>query len=588
MKTKMLALVVVLASARLEAQSARPQRCTDEPDSVLADRYAPELHFAAGERYFPTLPYFHAFDGIDNNADGSVDLDDSLEIAPLFPDRHGHVGVLSDSLESWYQATVSRSGRPTRAAVFYRVRCLTGDEIDALWRFVSGDHQGRRRFGIPQFTSLFTGPARQWAAIEFYLYYVRDNGLAFRGHVHDTEKIFMFVPGTHVDAARLRIVVGAGHSAVTPNNVLVLTGPNAWKPSLVHALVELGGHAMAPDLPPYGSFIHGHDANWYAGEDTWGTRDIMAISGRGSANDFEPWKVMPRDPLVSTSLRPAHFGQPAGDSLYALLHDTLLSTLFRLGATGALNVDSATVLLGDLERRLGWGHFIHHTGGASHLEQAVVRMRGWRTAVNDAEGDHHAAVVERIWPMTNSQGDTVRNSGDEEYVFRPTSILKARLYRGAGYSLGPETGFDVARGGTVYGAVGLGFPIPSLAGIYLRGLLNVQAGVRAPRWDHDRAYLAFALQYDAHHYRAGSWYARLEHVAHRDLLEERSVTNMAVTFGLTFRVPTASRRSSMMQLSRYKLRFGLRANLSGRGFDLGRVTPEIGLATNLLDVLRDY
>ena len=43
------------------------------------------LRFAPGEPYFPTLPFFYAFDGIDNNNNGRVDFDDLDEIAAFNP-----------------------------------------------------------------------------------------------------------------------------------------------------------------------------------------------------------------------------------------------------------------------------------------------------------------------------------------------------------------------------------------------------------------------------------------------------------------------------------------------------------------------
>ncbi len=584
-----IALVLATVARTAPGQDDRPARCADEPDSVLADRYAPDLHFAPGERFFPTIPFFSAFDGLNNDRDedGLADLHDSTEIAPLATDRHGHEGVSADSLEQWYLRTVTPEGRPQRSAVYYRVRCLTRSEVRTLVAFLRGDDQAWRRFELDRHDRLFADTALRWAAVEFYLYYVRDTGLRFGGHIHDTEKLFVFVPGRAADAQLLRVVVGAGHSAVTPNNALVLTGPNAWKASLVHALVELGGHAMAPDLPPYGTFAKGHDANWYSAEDLWGTRDVLAISGRGSANDYEVWKQIPRDARVSVTLRPARSGPPKGDTLYALVPDTLLRTLFVSAAFGSLSEDDARASLGELERRLGWGPLA--TGhGADHLGAALRHMRRWSDRVVEPRA-HHIGVVARLWPIYAPNGRTmVPNSGDEEYVFRPTAILKRRLFRGRSYFVA-DYGVDLARGGTAAAALGFGIPAPSLAGLYVRGTLTFQAGARAVLGDplHRGDFLA-SVVYDAHHYRGTSWFLRLEYFANRDVIEERSVTDMAATVGATLRLPTASRRGWLLALTATKVRLGLRANLSGRGFDLGRVTPEIGISTNLLDAVRDF
>ncbi len=51
-------------------------------------------------------------------------------------------------------------------------------------------------------------------------------------------------------------------------------------------LVELGGHASAPDLNADGRFDPGLDANWHV-ENLWGTRDVQATTGLGGIGKYQ-------------------------------------------------------------------------------------------------------------------------------------------------------------------------------------------------------------------------------------------------------------------------------------------------------------
>jgi hypothetical protein len=292
----------------------------DELDTLyrLAAKLAPTLRFAPGEAYFPTIPFFPAFDTVQNPAgtwSGAV-LD---TIANLRSD-----GSLSwNTLDSAYarRQTSSRLSEgpsdsvpvPMTTAVFFRARCLDPDAAQRVWQFLQNDAQAwMRARGLRDLYYRHGFHRHVFQVVEYYFYYVNDTGL--QGHQNDIESAFVFLPRARTDAvllpseiARLNdlvVIVGQGHSASTPNNVLVLTGHEArhvgdqpWD-----LMVELGGHSSAPDRNHDGHFSPGFDANWNLHENMWGTRDVQAVSGTGYLGRYESWMTLPRSYRYSVTL----------------------------------------------------------------------------------------------------------------------------------------------------------------------------------------------------------------------------------------------------------------------------------------------
>ena len=312
-------LAVLLAAAPpLHAQSC-PSAGDVAADS-LARRYAPVLRFGPGERYFPTVPFFPAFDTIG----GPGGFTDPARAAPL--GKGGHISW--DSLDAAYRKRVlSPDTRvttfvPRNAAVFYRVRCLEGKQNKQVWGFLRNDPQSWSRSGLDTLYALGLRDA-EFAVVEYYLYYMRDVGL--EGHAHDIERILVFAPwridrkesiergGKSQIAAEagsqegltdsLRLLVGTGHSATTPNNILVLVNGEAATFSIPSVLIELGGHSAAPDPNRDNEFSPGLDINWNVGENIWGTRDAQAISGLGFFGRYQSWMTLPRHPGASVAMR---------------------------------------------------------------------------------------------------------------------------------------------------------------------------------------------------------------------------------------------------------------------------------------------
>ncbi len=139
-----IALAALLISVPALAQTG--WRCGPTPsdfalsaeDSVLAARYAPIYWYGPGERYLPTVPFFTAFDGVDNDGDGAVDFADPSEIAPPW-----------EKLDTLYfEDDAESTQKIARSAILFRVCDLTADEVQAMWRYVKSDEQAWHRLDI--------------------------------------------------------------------------------------------------------------------------------------------------------------------------------------------------------------------------------------------------------------------------------------------------------------------------------------------------------------------------------------------------------------------------------------------------------
>ena len=332
-----------------KAQSSRACYCRtldplkDNPEYAKALQYAPILWFANDERYFPTLPFFSAFDGVDNDSDKTEkDFDDCDEIAPFDPAAKKFSKASWDRLKKWYDA-LADSNKRKMTTIFYRTRSTRANKIKEI---LFSDEQFWRRLektaeAVPGFKAYLDSTALI-TVYEYYFYYVNDEGL--QGHAHDMERVFIFVPTD--SPIPFRIVVGDGHGDAAPNNVLVynMNGNSAFTPSYrykdhLHILVELGGHSIAPDFNGDGRFDPVVDANWHS-ENLWGTRDVQAKVGGGATGNYASWMTFKRDditkvfpPDTNLSLSKSHVCYrllPADKSkdLYSILSRPSLASAF--------------------------------------------------------------------------------------------------------------------------------------------------------------------------------------------------------------------------------------------------------------------
>jgi hypothetical protein len=333
---------------------------TRRDDEALAFRYAPTLHFAPQEQYFPILPFFNAFlklsdttpnltpelagklEVMDGGRDSLIlwnaladDYDslqardrqarhskellavsgaDSLEaLLQRQPDTaieasKAFQGALDSALSIQRQVSTQLSQAewaPKVAALFYRVDHLTKGESRRIWARLRADFQLWARLMLPNriraLADSSVNALPKLISLEYYAYYIRDLGLT--GHAQDLEKFFVFIPE---DSTPVQIMVGAAHSIVTPNNTVILARKQSQGSLLYtpHALVEYGGHSFSPDVAPTGSFTPGWDINWRASERSWGVRDIQAVLGTGFSGDYKVMYTLPRTDSLGVILKP--------------------------------------------------------------------------------------------------------------------------------------------------------------------------------------------------------------------------------------------------------------------------------------------
>ncbi len=313
-----------------------PDPLKNDTSYAKALKYAPILWFADDEQYFPTLPFFSAFDGIDNDGDGEMDFADRDEIAPFDPAAKDFSKAAWDRLKKWYDA-LDPSNRRKMTAVFYRIRTTTSNQVKNI---LANDEQYWRRLekkiqADPDLKKYFD-LKNEIAVYEYYFYYVNDEGL--QGHANDMERVFVFV----ADDAPMsfRIVVGDGHGDAVPNNVLVYTKNNGQSFSSpqyknhLHVLVELGGHSIAPNFKGNGRFDPVVDANWHS-ENLWGTRDVQAKVGGGATGRYAPWMTFQRDSLNKVFPPDDSLDLPASHFCYRLLPAGKFKDLYKLLAAGS-------------------------------------------------------------------------------------------------------------------------------------------------------------------------------------------------------------------------------------------------------------
>ena len=477
----------------------------DMSNRGLAEQFAPELWFGPGERNFPVMPFYTAFDGEDNNNSNGIDFDDLSEIA-----------AMNNSLASWDALYEKRDSTPglgsAEAAVFYRVRTLTESETDEMWRFLLKDPQAWHRNDMANRWPRDLRESTPFTVIEYYFYYLNDAGL--EGHHEDIEFVFVFVPTVQALACRFRMVVGAGHAPRTSNNVLVSFDGNAEPQVRPAILVELGGHASAPDMNERGgsgdrSFEVGKDVNWHA-SDVWGTRDLLAVSGIGFSGPYRPEYTLNRGD-DEVHFFPVNSGRSKGYRLLPVEPFAQLSALLDesppVVASLIATLDSIEV---ELNRFPSSGRPFNAPDTLSDAQ--IGRMQTWNRQLLTNTGERLAANRHQIWEHRH-------------YRLSPVLILKEHLYQPSfaailnvrdvaslftyGFSIYPGEGW----GGHV------GFVIPTIRfATQLPGLVQLQFGIVQNQ-------LALSVLYDSQYGGHAGWYAKAGYVKHRDKLFDDGVGN---------------------------------------------------------------
>ncbi|MFQ5927834.1 MAG: hypothetical protein ACE5MH_10425, partial [Terriglobia bacterium] len=514
-------------------------------DSALAARYAPIYWFGPGERYYPTVPFFTAFDGIDNNGNGAVDLADPLETAPPW-------NVLN---QLYLDDDTGNTQKIKRSAIFFRVCDLAADDIQAMWRYLKSDEQAWHRFDIdPDILSellqtdavdqegLIVASGSQFRVIQYYAFYLRDYGL--QGHPYDSEPAYVFVPTDEKLAEEFRIVVGGGHTERVPNNVVVMSGASASRQrgldSRPSILVELGDHSSSPDLPPYGAFSPGLDANWH-NYDLWGTRDVQASSGLGAIGTYRPWMTFPRDPALSVRLFPP------------VVPDSSLRKMNQIGIEDAQRIERYSLLpvepFAELFDQLAETQSPPTTDEMRKIELLMARIvelmhRKWRFDASAGYADRFSGFdklneSEKIAAVVQMQewlqpDNTVENHYiwmTNHYTSAATRIFKQHLFRPVFKAMDfpvdylRQFNFALAwQPGRLL--LQLGWDVPAFwLPVRLDGYLSFNAGVYGRCSQLFTSCFAatspaFAAVHTAHYSRLFSWYIRFSWIPRKSEVDE--------------------------------------------------------------------
>ncbi len=272
-------LAVDVAATRARISTEDSLRLAHTQDSTKALAYAPIFWFESGEKYFPTMPFYTAFKW--NLAHART-----WQLTPesIRPDRSWR-GLLE---------TYDADSRARREVWVFWDKDQRGISVRDFQKLLTSDRQFRQR--EPDYFQRLRDEVERIDVFRYWLYYLNDTGL--EGHPQDIEFVYVFAPVWREGIPRDKrfsntplAVVGAGHTEMVPNNVLLC---NTSLDEIV-ILTELGGHASASDRNGDGTFNPGYDANWQAAN-LWGTRDTQASAGLGAFGNYESWMTFPRKP----------------------------------------------------------------------------------------------------------------------------------------------------------------------------------------------------------------------------------------------------------------------------------------------------
>ena len=261
-------LVCRMVIACLLVCAARDARALTPADELaLAQAFAPTFLYHPDESLFPISPF-----------------DDSLSQAADVGPEDSSAQLLEARIRAYDRQPLS--WRLLHAAVFFRVVPVPSKGVQSHYR------------------------------LEYWVYYVANRyrlvggAIPFRAdgnHPHDLEHVFLTVESLTPDATTpdqfwLREVWGSAHDGSSMSNNHFAWSSFDSSPKRVRMIVELGSHAMAPDVDLDGRFTVTADSN---GDRTfiWGIRDHGRSWSRYRADYADP-----RPEGVALELRPASSG----------------------------------------------------------------------------------------------------------------------------------------------------------------------------------------------------------------------------------------------------------------------------------------
>jgi hypothetical protein len=622
-----LAIIAVVAGGRASAQDAPGRSCHQPTETIYgrpardwATRFAPILRFADAEAYYPSVPFFAAMDGEDNvGTESPIDMSDPEEIAPGLASTGG---VVWEELDTMYRGSTreepitagmtaqvlppteaaaanpavkaqvsERQRRLNATSVGYRVCTLDDGETDAVWRFLRSDEQAWRRFRSFDLAEAGLRESSKFLVVEYYLYYVNDAGLA--GHPNDTEgvTVFQLLDQRQSGDAQWRgepiIIVGQGHSSLTPNNVSVImpgdqlglawvqgfrkptiegsTGRGTLEDGFPNILVEFGGHSSSPDLRPYGAFTAGVDINWHL-DDVWGVRDIQAVGGTGFGGEYRFGMQFPRSPSAPVAV-PVEDGckvyrEDRSCGSYALVHIGDLQRLVEAAAASEISNQEFRAFVDSTFK----GRFKNFNGFGADASDATV------TAARRAFGrwmekvSLHGKPVDpwRYQPWRWKSAKSLSTDQFKQNLFRPAATGIGSFLdfvRLLTYGVRWETGNQLE---PYFGVV-----IPAFASdrvpIRFPGFLEAQFGLYDDLGDGDRPpVLAMSMVWNQKY--VGnvpvSSYQRVSWIPNRGTaLGDTTVANGSLAGGVSLLLPVKKHKKPFDPVNAIRLAVGFRIDL---------------------------
>ncbi|GJM43266.1 MAG: hypothetical protein DHS20C21_01080 [Gemmatimonadota bacterium] len=518
------------------------------PEDPLGERlahcYAPVLLFAPGEEYLPTLPFFLALDGVDNDGDGLLDFSDPSEVAPgpndVMTARYW-LDIRAEQVEFVEDPDADSPGehavwnhmdaayrdlypfeKASNAVVFWTMQRTAGAPI---WEALKTDPQFWRR--LDPLIRDQESPNDEFWVIEYYLYYVRDRGIT--GHPHDIERVLVLVH----ESEGIFIVVGSAHDAQEPNNVSIaalpapseelleflaedgypdlINTPNAAIEHRIWVMVELGGHAMCPDMNKNASFDVGIDVSWHT-EHMWGVRDVVSVTGEGATANYS--SMMTFDRKAEERIGPPSFQGGYGIEAEGQFNYSLVSLERYKTVLGEL-ANARTVsgpYLRVLLQGAGLSADVLNRSIPDDLgSDAVRRLSLWTADTLEMNETLFSAHARRPGQRADRASLKVRDTHARarhlpyEHAWRrqkPEAAFNTNLFPNRTLGLAIDASLTAVSDEATYGGdVRIGTPLARIAPIRLAGVLELLVGVEQPIGDY-----RISITYGASGVHRWSWF----------------------------------------------------------------------------------
>jgi len=231
MASKARYLFLILTFVGAPALRAEQPHLTAEDQARLARQFAPVLVFHSAEKFFPASPFFSL-----DTSEPSADKESTLR----------RLGTTTSRTEAYLELNLKE--KENAATVFYRA-------------------YPAKRSGVPV------------VVLEYWFYYVRDEYRVRANilpiwmggdHPNDLEHVHLVLRQKEAGHFVVDEVLSSAHEGKIPANRFQF-GPDGHEGS-THFFVELGSHALAPDIDQDGIFTPGLDGDSGA-KLQWGIRD---------------------------------------------------------------------------------------------------------------------------------------------------------------------------------------------------------------------------------------------------------------------------------------------------------------------------